>query len=68
MFTLIDPQGTVRAAIEMPNLAPLPEAVIRECVDRALQGGWSDSLRPGAHRSSDTYGCVGWFNYDTPNR
>ena len=68
MFALIDPEGTVRAATEMPNLAPLPVAVIEECVDRVLQLGCPDLPGSGALRTNDTYGCVGWFNYDRPHR
>jgi hypothetical protein len=63
LFAVIDPRGFVRALTEVPNVAPLPEAVIMDGVDRALGRSPGSPAATPAAAKNEAYGCVGWYDY-----
>jgi hypothetical protein len=63
LFAVIDPNGFVRALTEVPNVAPLAEAVLMDSVDRVLGRSPGDSSTAPAAATGDAYGCVGWYDY-----
>jgi hypothetical protein len=65
LLAVIDPGGLVRAVTQVPNVDPLPEAVLLDGVARALGRSPGDLLTAPATARSEAYGCVGWYDYGT---
>jgi len=63
LLAVIDPSGLVRAVTQVPNVAPLPEAVLMDSVQRALGCSLADLPAAAAAARNETYGCVGWYDY-----
>jgi hypothetical protein len=61
-FVVIDPLGTIRAALQIGLSGPPEAAVLRDIVVRAKGADLAAATTP---KPNDSSGCVDWFDFAT---
>lgn len=67
-IAVLDPQGIVRALLEIPNDIPLTRVLLTDLLNRAQRQPTDLTVVDEPTHDSECVGCVDWFDFDVVHR
>ena len=65
---VVDPEGVIRALLEVPNHAPLTAILLMDLLRRAQRQSLEIDDNPSPRPVRECVGCVDWFDFDVLHR